>query len=152
MMSLWIPFISVYCLIVGWETSKTQRANILLFLIFPILFAFLSLCLLLNKSGLCLFCYTIAFLLSYWLGWLAGKKLDIKINRAKYEITVPGSWHLMLCLLGIFGIKIVHSLIEEVMPKLLGQYSHIEWFFTGLLSGFLVGRSMNFLFRFLKAK
>lgn len=152
MTQLLIAFIFAYCFFIGWHTSKTRTAHIAIFLIFPLFFTGLSVYMLSSKPSLYLYSYIIAFAIADLYGWLQAKKLMINPGKAKNTITVQGSWHLMICLMGIFLTKTAYGFAQDCCPEMIAKYGHVEWLFTGLFTGFLVGRSLNFLIRFMRAK
>lgn len=80
------------------------------------------------------------------LGWVLGQSMQIRVNREKKEIELPGSPLPLVLFLSIFAVKYVfgylHGAHAEVASRSL--VSFLELGFTGLFSGFFLGLSLSF--------
>ena len=75
-------------------------------------------------------------------------KIPNKIS-TRSLILVPWSIHLLVALIGIFSLKTVFGYARALAPELAIKYALVEVVGSAIVLGFLFGRSVNFVKRFL---
>lgn len=148
----WVYALLVYLIIIGIKSSKTQVISLKKLFIIPVLFTVLSIHTLLTSVKTDFFtisCWAIAMIIGIILGWLQIYRYQIKIDKTKQLVQVPGNWTTLIIILLIFASKYYFGYELAVDPQMLTQ----TWFevsllaVTGICAGLFVGRLSCYIYR-----
>lgn len=96
--------------------------------------------------------YALWMLVGGLSGFLYAGRIPIQVLKNKGAVEVPGTYVTLVILLSFFAIKYVFGYLQAVHPDWATPYKLLEVAFTAVLSGFFLGRSVNYLRRYLKAQ
>jgi hypothetical protein len=145
----WVYVLLAYLVTIGIKAAKTQVVSLKKLFIMPILFTFLSVHALLTSvktNAFAISCWAIAMALGILVGWLQTARYDIKIDKTKYLIQIPGNWSTLIIISIIFVSKYYFGYKLAVDPQMVNH----TWFevsllgVTGICAGLFVGR-LSFL-------
>ncbi len=89
--------------------------------------------------------WAIGMTLGMWLGWLTVRKHDLRFDKQRNLIEIPGNWAPMLLSLSIFSLRYFLGAIYGLHPELIEDANllSMETLATAV-SGMLLGRLIGF--------
>jgi len=75
----------------------------------------------------------------------------LKVIKKECSVEVPGGYGTLIVLLSLFLVKYYFGYLESTDPDLFLKYSIIESVISGLFSGYSIGRTLTFTYKYLKA-
>ncbi len=149
---VWPLFIIL--LVGGLRARKTNPVPLAVLLIVPCLFFIWSVFSFFGKYG-----YDILFIL-FWvsclgvgslIGFLHVQKLNLRFNKQKRSVEMPGSWIPLILSMSIFTSKFFIGMMGSMFPHLNGSilFLGLELFATIIL-GIFAGRGLGCLIRYKK--
>jgi len=148
----WLHFISIYLLIMGVQASKKRVVSILRLFILPLLFTVLSLSALLTALKLSSFCVSVwgvAGLSGGIVGWIATKRLKVRVDKRHWLIELPGTWSTLLIILFFASSKYYFTYKLALNPLLSEDivFLILRLVSSGLCIGIFLGRLFYYLNR-----
>lgn len=145
----WVWGVLVYLLIVGVKASKTDIVSLPKLFILPLVLMAL-------KYESFIEGHAVSYLTSIIIGIAVGLSLtykaDVKIFREKFSVEIPGTYSTLIILLSFFLVQYIFGYLESEMSELAYKYAFIELGLNGLFSGYFLGRSLGYLYKFNKNK
>lgn len=142
----------VVLLLGGLRARKTGTVPLAILLLIPSLFFVWSLFSFFGKYGndlvsilLWILCLGVGFL----LGFLHMQKLELRFDKKKRKVEMPGSWIPLMLSMSIFTSKFSIGMMGSMLPHLSGSilFLGLELFSTIIL-GVFAGRGIGCLFRY----
>tara|TARA_R110000868_G_scaffold153723_2_gene379397 strand:+ start:278 stop:808 length:531 start_codon:yes stop_codon:yes gene_type:complete len=154
----WVYILFIYLMWVGIKASKTRVISLKKLFMIPALFTYMSVHTLVTSFDIRFFeitTWACAILLGVIIGCLdVRRKLsNIKVDKQKHLIQLPGSWATLVLILIIFSSKYYFSYELAIDPSLRNQ----TWFEFGMLAisgsctGLFVGRLIIYLYSYSKS-
>ena len=146
---IWVYFLLVILLMMGFKASKTGVVHIKKMLIAPIVFtlmSFESLYTHLSITPYILVLYMSTLSMGAGLGFLQVNRLLLKVDRKNGLIEIPGSWSVMALILIIFSTKYYFGYELSIDPHALDN-SEFEILFVGvnaICTGLFIGKTIGF--------
>jgi len=147
--------IFAYLLYVGIKSSKDRVVSIIRTPIIGLVFLYLAASTIYKSfpdTGFIWGTFFLSLITGSFLGYLQVYKQDIKIDKAKKLIALPGTWSTIIILLIIFVGKYYigynHHEKPEMFQKL--EFQLLGLGIMGISSGLFVGKTINYFYRFFK--
>lgn len=147
---LYVWFILVYLLIIGWRATKPRTIWV------PQLFL-ISFILMISKFPKLLSISMLYTVLPWILGLLIGTLVGIKhkkieILMSKNSIRLPGSYSTLIMLLTLFFIKYSLNVLQFTHPNWYTTWAHADTAVTFIFAGYSFSKATTYTLRFLRAK
>jgi hypothetical protein len=154
----WVYILFVYLLWVGFKASKTRIISLKKLFIIPAIFTYMSINTLVTAFNIQIFevsVWSSSILIGISIGWIDvyRKYTQIKVDKQKHLIEVPGTWVTLSLILIIFTSKYYFSYELAVDPTLSNQ----TWFevsmltVSGICTGLFIGRLLSYLYKYAKS-
>jgi teichoic acid transport system permease protein len=100
------------------------------------------------KVGIWIVCFLVGALVS----WLFSRHAPLQFNKEKLLISFPGTGAILLIGIGIFVVRYFWGAMEAIHTQPWNPLLHyLRTASLSLLSGFITGRPLYYLYRFFKA-
>jgi hypothetical protein len=147
----WVFVLFFYLLKVGFDASRTQVFPFNRLFILPTIFLIMSVNTLssLSFTPLALFAYLFSLLLGLMGGWMIVSNQDIKFDKQRALIQLPGTRVNLAIILIVFSVKYYLSYSTEANPEIIKTLPFQISLLTtsGLCTGFFIGRLGCIIFR-----
>lgn len=148
----WVWGIFIYILLVGFKAAHTQVISLPRLFIIPIILVGTKYQLFLSGNSFNIIIYLLFITIGFGIGVLIGYKTPIKIKEDLKSIELPGSYSKLIILLVFFFVKYSFGYMEAVNSELAIKYLFFEISLSGLISGYFLGMSSCYMYRFYKEK
>src|SRR5690348_15072244 len=101
----WIYLLLAYVIYIGIQASKARIIALKKLFIIPAIFAFMSIHTLITSfamNALVIATWCIVILIGIVLGWIQVSRFQIKVDKQKKLIQVPGTWSTLIIIIIIF--------------------------------------------------
>jgi hypothetical protein len=143
---LWVWGILAYLLFIGIRATRSRRTYPYKLLIIPAIFIALNYKTLTSSTDIIMF---LAFLcIGAYIGFRLATKISIKIYKKLKYLEIPGSYATIITLLLFFSIKYIFGYMQVMQPIVAMRYEYIEAATSAVVSGFFIGKSFCYLYRF----
>lgn len=146
-----------YLLYGGLKATKERTVSIYKSMLLTMAFAGISLDLLIkilsiNMDVLAVWIFSLG--MGIWFGWLQVKRIDIKVDKLKKLLLLPGTWTTLCIVLCVFSLKyyIGYQRFNDphIMEDIFFQISALS--ISGISTGIMVGRLLNYFNRLRNAE
>jgi hypothetical protein len=142
----WVWGVLAYLLVVGIKAMRDRIVYLPKLFIMPIILMGLK------YKALISVIYMGFMLIGVFIGVIIGRRTDVKICKDLKSIELPGSYFTLILLLLFFSIKYVFGYLEATQFEIVEQYGFIEISISGILSGYFLGRSIFYVYRYYQEK
>lgn len=148
----YVYLIFAYVIISGFQASRDRVISIFKPTILAVLFLSLSLDMLLrtfSAYGFSIAAWLVGSAVGACLGWLHVSKRNIKVDKRRKKIFLPGTWSTLFIALFIFGQKYYLGYIRYEHPERLQDvdFQLSALFLMGWSATFFLGRLLNYFYR-----
>lgn len=148
----WVFPLLGYLIILGIQALQTRIVSLYKIFAIPLVFLCFSIYTLLTTAidYIVISSWTATILLGSVAGFYQLTRLDVKVDTKHFLIQLPGSWSTLIVMLLIFSLKYFFGYDLAVNPHHaeLMEYKLSMFAVSGLLTGFLQGRLIGYLYRF----
>ncbi|MBP2645648.1 MAG: hypothetical protein H6Q75_1088 [Firmicutes bacterium] len=148
----WVFILLGYLILVGISALQTRIIPLYKIFTIPLLFIFWAVYTLLHTTSdnTVIISWATTLLLGGLAGFYHIFRLDIKVDRKNFCIQIPGSWHTLVIMQLIFSSKYYFSYDQAVHPQHAKLLIYMLCMFSigGLLTGFLQGRLIGYLYHY----
>ena len=148
----WVWFVLCYICFVGIRAIKSRTVPIPRLFIIPVVFILLKSKAFSIEHPATLFIYIAWLLGGCVIGFYFASKTKIKVFKKTKSVELPGSYQTLLLAMSFFIMKFIFGFLQAVDPDLAAKYLGLDVRFNGLLSGYLLGRSLSYLQKYVKNK
>jgi hypothetical protein len=152
----WVWLLFAFLLKRGIKAMRTRVVQLWTIFLMPVVFLGLAISGLITNK--CTTCYS----LSVWVmalcagiiaAWFLNRTLQIKADKNKYLIQLPGSASTLVMILGIFAIKYFFGYLAAVNYELATTlpFIYAKLAIYGLISGLTIGKMLRYLDDYRKA-
>lgn len=99
-------------------------------------------------SGDFLFTF-VAILMGALVGILRYSYYKIKIIEKEKSVEIPGNYEILIILISFFLLKYFFGYLQQENILTYMRYYKIDYFISGLFSGYLFGRALYFTYRYI---
>lgn len=147
---VWVWVIFVYLSLVGLKATRNRVIYLPKLYIIPIILIGLQYETFFSKNNFYIALYLSLLFIGLGVGILSVLKTPIKILKDLKSIELPGSYSTLIILLLFFCVKYIFGYLEATNPILYGQYEFFEISINAAFSGFFLGRTLTYTYRFYK--
>lgn len=150
----WVWALLAYIVLRGLKAAKERVVSVNTLFYLPILFIAFSLYSLHSRYALSPFPYLIwaasVALFSFGTVKLL-TSLQIAVDKKKMLLHLPGTWSTLLLMLTVFLVKTSLGVLSAVHPEWKDSFAYqaVDLAFSGLVSGYSLGRALAFWGKFL---
>ena len=152
----WVFPLLGYLLVAGLKSRQTRIVSIHRLFVIPLIFLAMSLYTLISAkpNDFVIVCWLVAITVGGAIGFFQVNRADIRVDAALQRIQVPGSWSNLTVMLLIFSLRYYFGYDLAVNPQHqeLLDYQIIRFASLGVLTGFLQGKLLGYLYHFKKAE
>lgn len=148
----WVYLLFAILVKIGYKASKTGTVSIIKLSIAPVIFTVMAIETLLNNLDLTFFVclsFVLFLLLGIAIGWTQVTMQNLKFDRKRKLIRVPGTWSVMVVILIIFASKYYFGYELSSDPNALNN-TYFELLFIGVTAvcaGLFVGKLLCYIKR-----
>lgn len=154
---IWVYILFFVLLYIGIKRCFTRVVSVERIFIIPMVFTFISI-----RSTVSLFNFSLSSILillfssfaGSLLGYLHIRKSNIRADKEKHLIEIPGNISMLVMVMSIFMIEFfIHYAFEANWP--IAQLSFAKYFavcLSGLVVGVSIGRNITYFFKYKSAK
>ncbi|MBX7147239.1 MAG: hypothetical protein K1X44_08020 [Alphaproteobacteria bacterium] len=149
----WVYLLFAFLMLRGIKASKTRITKLDRLFLLPVIFLFFSIHTLLSSVALTpfvIFLWVGGVMIGALIGWVYLYKQKISVDQKNRLLKLPGTWSILIIILGIFSTKYYfqYKLISNpaVATEPIFQYSLLM--ISGIFVGFTVGRLLCGLYKF----
>jgi len=148
----WVYLLFFYVLKVGFDASKTNVVALKKLFIMPTVLLVMSLNTLLSSvqiSGITLSSYALSLLLGVGGGWMLVRKLDLRFDKRRGLVRLPGSWVTLIVILSFFSAKYYFGYSLAIDPTKAEDttFEIAMLSVSGISTGLFLGRLGCYLIR-----
>ena len=145
----WVWVVFVYLLFIGIKSMKRRNVYLPKLFIIPIVLTAIKYKVFF-LGGLNIWtAYFVSLIIGLGVGYRIAIHEKIRILKQSTSIELSGSYHTFIILMLFFSIKYVFGYLYDVNSALSAEYLNIEIAISGLFSGYFLGKSLNYLRRFI---
>lgn len=149
LLSLWMVPVFAYCIWVGKRFGRRCVGHWLVFFFLPVLFSLAAFfALLFLHNTLCWMYYFMSLWIGCIIGLLVTNPVPVKVDTVSQQISAPGSFLLLSCLMVLCFLKCALDYFNVSMPGYSLQLSQIGFSIKGCVTGLLYGQALSFRYRF----
>ncbi|AIF53155.1 DUF6622 family protein [Pelosinus sp. UFO1] len=145
----WVYLLLIYLIAVGIKSSKVRIIPFWKVFVLPTIFLFISIQTLMTIKieYVSIASWIVGMLVGSLLGWWQVKRLDIKIDKKRSLIQIPGSWDTLLVMLIVFIAKYYVGYEQATNPVLVAQlkFKVSMLVLSGVCTGLFLGRLFCYL-------
>jgi len=142
---IWVWAILVYLLYVGIRALKPRIVTIEKLIFLPLALIALKFRVFLSPDA---WIYVVGLSAGLFAGFLKVRNSPVKILKDIKSIQIPGSFSLIVILLGIFVMRYFFGYLQATDPVAYLIYIDWELALSGILSGYFTGQRTNYLYRY----
>jgi hypothetical protein len=150
----WVFPLLGYLIVIGIQSRRTRIVSIYKLFVIPVIFLVISLIALVSAMPdfIVLSCWLAAILAGSAIGFFQLAHMEIKVDVPGRLIQIPGSWSNLVVMLLIFASRYYFGYDMAVNPAHndLLEYKIIRTVSSGLLTGYLQGKLLGYLYHFKK--
>ena len=152
---LWVWAVLAYGLFAGIRSMRQRQIHMGGLLLMPVVFLVLALQSVANAatfSPLFPLAWSVALLIGFCLGWRFLSPTPLSVDRARWSITLPGSWIGLALFILVFGTKYAYGVYTAMNPD-AGHHTTVLLAIlglSGLSTGIMTGRVALWYHHFLK--
>jgi hypothetical protein len=151
----WVYVIFIYLIILGTKALQPRVISLKRMFILPLFFTVWSIYSLysLFNSPLDIVYWFFSIILGTAIGWIITAAMEIKADKKKYLILLPGTYSTLILVVLIFGVKYFFGFIYSSDPlarKNVYIYT-ADLITSGFITGMFVGKSLCFWSKFKEA-
>lgn len=153
---LWVYFITVYILYLGYRAKRPAKIRWFRLIFIPVILLYFSLTNLFSSPSQFFvrdLNWMVFTALGIYLGWLYLKNKTIRVDQKTKLISMPADNKLLYLFIGIFAIKYAFGYLEAASSAIgeNGFFIFVKIAVFSGLTGILIGRNANLLYKYLKA-
>lgn len=152
----WVFPLLGYLLVAGLKSRRTRIVSIHRLFVIPVIFLAMSLNTLISAkpNDQVIVCWLAAITAGGAIGFFQVYRADIRVDGELQRIQVPGSWSNLVIMLLIFSSRYYFGYDLAVNPQHqeLLDYQIIKFASSGVLTGFLQGKLLGYLYHIKKAE
>lgn len=146
----WVWVIFIYLLLVGLKATRNRVIYLPKLYIIPIILIGLQYETFLSGKFFNVTLYLSLLCIGLGVGILSVLKAPIKTFKDLKSIELPGSYSTLIILLLFFSVKYIFGYLQATNPILYNQNEFLEIAINAAFSGFFLGRTLNYTYRFYK--
>lgn len=146
----WVWVIFVYLLLIGYKATRTRVIYLPKLYIIPIILIGLQYKLFLSGNLFNIVLYLSFLSVGVGIGILSVLKTSVKILKELKSIELPGNYSTLILLFLFFCIKYIFGYLQATNAVLASEYAFLEIAIVATFTGFFLGRTLNYTYRFFK--
>lgn len=148
----WVYLLFVYLIFISYRATKTKIVSLKRLVLIPIIFVFIALHTLLTLVTPSIETILVAFitaLIGGIFGWLHIRSLNIKFDKRRALLQIPGSWLTMALILIVCITKFMFSYELALDPKIVNDtpFEISLLAVTSFCAGLFLGRFACYIYR-----
>lgn len=147
---VWVWVVFVYLLLVGLKATRNRIIYLPKLYIIPIILIGLQYDTFISGNVFYIALYFSLLCVGLGIGVLSVLRTPIKIFKDLKSIELPGSYSTLIILFLFFCVKYIFGYLQATNPMLYGQNEFLEISIGAAFSGFFLGRTLNYTYRFYK--
>ena len=149
---LWVWGVLAYLLFVGFKSMRERIVYLPKLFIIPAILFGLNYPLFIHNDRASVSAYLLSISFGLLLGFFHGSKQPVQIFKKIISIKLQGNLHTLMILLFCFFVKYVSGFIQATNPQMALEYLLFEIAIGALCSGYSLGRSLAYVYQFIRAK
>ena len=141
---IWVWFVFAYLLFIGFKAMKSHDVLLPKLFIIPVVLTGFKYQIFLNANLPIFFCYFLGLGVSMFFGWKEAGREKVKPIKGKLKIKLPGNYATMVILMTFFCIQYIFGYLHAANQEFSEGLRLIEIGVSGVFSGYLLGRAMNY--------
>lgn len=148
----WVYALFIFLIIKGIQASKPQVVSIKKLVLLPLIFVAFSIHILItsfkiNTMVICV--WLVSIIVGSLIGWLLISHHNLKVDKIKKLIQLPGNWMTFILIVVVFAAKYYFSYQLESDPALVNNtgFEYSMLCVTGVCTGLFVGRLMGYFYK-----
>lgn len=143
---LWVWAILLYLIYIGIKATTNRIVYVPNLLVIPVIFIILNY-FTYNSDTSVLVASSSSFS-GILMGYAIGSSSKVKVLKHSKSIELSGGFSTFIVLMAFFITKYIFGYLQVVHPVVAMQYESIETITSSLCSGYFVGRSLCYLYRY----
>lgn len=148
---LWVWGLFVYLLYVGFKSTRVRVVPISKLFIMPAVLFGLKYKTFLSANMVLILCYFISLAMGLGIGFYLARYNKVVIHKSSRSIELPSEYSTCVLLVSFFCLKYAFGHIQSTTPEVPVQYLILETSVSAMFSGYFLGRSLNYVRRFMRA-